>query len=323
MHEGEVVVPGTLNAQMTLGGTTFDEFPKDAHGVRVEPEVVAWGWSTGLADPEVMHDIHTGDPEASRARWTGTIGVYDGHKANVGRVVVHSTWHHFFDINLIGDNAANRPGFSDPRAALWRQGFMASSNGQRILAQIDQYYRNIVHWLSPGIGLAVRFDALVVQLAMNRHIREVVDGGTMSAQAIGAYAWEYALRWHPPCTTFELSFLPIYERIPIHIGPWDGPDPGPDDGPMPKWPIPPKHLAQAALGGAILALTEIESINELNPERGNQRLHEGALRSVRQLVEREISRSEASLERLKRANAELSKAPGHKNSRSHRGERQD
>jgi len=308
MHEGEVVVPGVVDAKMTLGGKTFDEYPQDLNGVRVTPEVVAWGWTTGRADPEVMHGIHVGDPQASAARWTGTIGAYDGHRVKVGRVVVHSTWHHFFDINLIGDNAANRPGFSDPRAALWRQGFTASANGQRILAQIDQYYRNIVHWLSPGIGLVVRFDALVVQLAMNHHVREVVDGGVTSALAIGAHAWEYAIRLHPPCTTFELSFRPIYERIPIHIGPWDEPDPGPDDGPMPKWPIPPKQLAQAALGGAILALKEVKSIDELDPESGSARLHAGAVGAVRELVEHQIRGTEASLHRLRHIGAELSKS---------------
>lgn len=86
MHEGEVVIPDSLDAHMILPGMSFDEYPKDSKGERVSPEIVAWGYTTGRADPEVMHNIHQGDPAFSNARWTGTIGTYDGHKAGVGRV---------------------------------------------------------------------------------------------------------------------------------------------------------------------------------------------------------------------------------------------
>jgi len=290
MHEGEVVVPTNLDDEMKIGDKIFDEYPKDRNGNRVSPEVVAWGWTTGRADPEVMHDIHTGDPGASTPRWTGTIGVYDGHQANVGRVVVHSTWHHFFDINLIGDNAANLPGFSDPRAALWRKGFTASPNGLRILSQIDQYYKNIVHWLSPGVGRLLLFNGLIAQLAMSHHIREVIEFNHASELQVGAYAWEYALRYYPPCLLIELTFIPI-EVIPVPWGPWGGPDPGPDpgpdDAPMPHWPIPPKQLAQAALGGALLGFTQIESIEEIRHESGVERVRIGALEGVMAILKTE------------------------------------
>ena len=298
MHEGEVVVPSDLNAQLTLGGTTFDEYPKDSSGNRVSPEVVAWGWTTGRADPEVMQGIHVGDPQTSTPRWTGTIGAYDGHQVGVGRVVVHSTWHHFFDINLIGDNAANRPGFTDPRAPLWQKGFTASPNGLRILNQIDQYYRNIVRWLSPGVGIVSQFDALVVRLAMSHHVREVLEGGHSSAASIGAYAWEYALRYHPPCTLFDLTFRPIYEKIKIPWEPIPGPDPGPDDGPMPHWPVPPKQLAQAALGGGLLGFAHIEKLEEIDPERGIARVHAGAIEAVTQLLNNEHRRAMAGQKQL-------------------------
>jgi hypothetical protein len=308
MHEGEVVVPANLDAQLTLGGTTFDEYPADGSGNRVSPEVVAWGWTTGRADPEVMHGIHTGDPQTATPRWTGTIGAYDGHQAGVGRVVVHSTWHHFFDINLIGDNAANRPGFTDPRAPLWRLGFTASPDGLRILGQIEQYYRNIVHWLSPGVGIVSRFDALVVQLAMSHHVREVIEGGQVSAATVGAYAWEYALRYHPPCTLFELTFKPIYEKIPIPWWPIPGPDPGPDDGPMPHWPVPPKQLAQAALGGGLLGFARIEKLEEIDPERGIARVHAGAVEAVTELLDGEYRRTMAGLKQFETLQKKLTKA---------------
>jgi hypothetical protein len=310
MHEGEVVVPSNLDAQINIGGITFDEYPKDKNGNRVSPEVIAWGFTTGRSDPAVM-DVHRGDSEASTPRWTGTIGVYDGHSANVGRVVVHSTWHHFFDINLIGDNAANRPGFNDPRAALWRKGFTASPNGLRILSQIDQYYKNIVHWLSPGIGRVLQFNTLVAQLAISHHIREVIESNNASALQVGAYAWEYALRYYPPCMLIELTFSPVIDFIPIPWWPWvnpiPGPDPGPDDAPMPHWPTPPKQLAQAALGGAILGFAQIESMDEFHPEFGIERLRFGALEGVQSLLDTEHQLAKIGLKQLKAIRKQLKK----------------
>ena len=302
MHEGEVVVPSALDAQVAYPGLgAFDEYPAGTDGQRVSPEVVAWGWTTGRADPEVMHGIHTGDPSAATPRWSGTIGAYDGHRAGVGRVVVHSTWHHFFDINLIGDNAANRPGFNDPRAPLWRQGFRASANGQRVLSQIDQYFRNIVHWLSPNVGLVTRFQALTAQVATSHAVREVIDGGERSVASLGAYAWEYAMRYVPPCTVMQLTNIVLDEFRPIRVMPWDGPQPGPDDGPQPSWPVPPKQMAQAALGGAVLAFSELKSVNELHDEHGLRRLHSGARTGVKELLESELHRTRGAQNLLAKA----------------------
>ena len=296
MHEGEVVVPAKLDARMNYigaGVAAFDEYPPGPDGQRISPEIVAWGHSLGLADPEVMHGIHTGDTGPSAHRWSGTIGAYDGHRVGVGRVVVHSTWHHFFDINLIGDNAANRPGFNDPRAPLWRKGFTASVDGQRVLGQIDQYYRNIVHWLSPNAGLTARFEALVAQVVTHHAIREVIDGGKVSAEAVGAHAWEVALRYFPPCTVMLLTNVVLAEFRPFRVLPWDGPQPGPgpDDGPQPPWPVPPRHMAQAALGGAVLAFAQIGSIDALHDAQGRRRLHDGARGAVRELLRNELHRT--------------------------------
>jgi hypothetical protein len=310
MHEGEVVVPSTLTEQMNLPNLDrFDEYPADADGVRVSPEIVAWGWTTGRADPEVMHTIHTGDPGTANQRWTGTIGAYDGHRVGVGRVVVHSTWHHFFDINLIGDNAANRPGFTDPRAPLWRQGFLASANGQRVLSQIDQYYRKVVLWLSPGAGVHLRFEALAVQVAMSHSMREVLEGGSreLSASAIGTYAWEHAMRYMPPCTVMQLSLKALEDLIPVRVLPWEVLQ----RGPIPDWPVPPKQMAQAALGGAMLAFSKLKSAQDLHGSgaHGVKALREGALTAVKHLVESELRHHRAAHEVLEQAMSALGAKP--------------
>ena len=308
MHEGEVVFPDTLDAVMTVGGMTFDEYPKDTNGQRVAPEIVAWGWTTGRADPEVMHGIHTGDTNQSRPRWNGVVGAYDGHRAAVGRVVVDSTWHHFFDINLIGDNAANRPGFSDPRAPVWRQGFNASSNGQRVLAHIDQYYRNIALWLAGGVTAADRFNAIVALLGMSHPIREVLEASQVSALNMGRYAWEYALRLYPPCTILELFSIVLPEVVVIPVRPWDGPTRGRDAASILPWSLPARVLSQVALGGALLAFVAIESLEELEGERGGERLRAGALKAIRELIDEEARMTKATLEQLERAGVALRRA---------------
>ena len=35
------------------------------------------------------------------------LGAYDGHKVRVGRVVTDSSFHHYLDLNLIGDPCAS------------------------------------------------------------------------------------------------------------------------------------------------------------------------------------------------------------------------
>jgi hypothetical protein len=64
----------------------------------------------------------------------GTVGVYDGHQANVGRIAVDSTWHHFFDINLIGDPIAVIANQNDIAGASEQKGFTNSTNGKEVLA---------------------------------------------------------------------------------------------------------------------------------------------------------------------------------------------
>lgn len=296
MHEGEVVVPSDLTQTMTLSGSTFDEYPEDANGNRVSPEIVAWGWSTGRADPEVMSDVHVGDPTPSNPRWTGTVCAYDGKRAGVGRVVCDSTWHHFFDINLIGDNAANRPGVTDPRAPIWRKGFNYSPAGQAVLAKIDQYYRNIVHWLSPGIGLFNRFDSLVVQLAFDHRVREVMEGGHISAAALGAHAWQYAIRIAPPCTMIESALDHLRDIVEIPVFPWHWPIP--DPGPLHEGlPIPAQDLAQSALGGALLATLKIDSIEGFE-KSGADHLRAGAAGAVHGLVRDTLARHETAAKQL-------------------------
>lgn len=116
-HEGECYEPANLSATLTFDGHQVVEYPGG-----VAPEVIAWSASSPTP------------------RWFGAIGALDGHRANVGRVVVDATWHHFFNINLIGEL-----GSTDPVKSV---GFDASPAGRAAYEDIKAYYRNIAVWLA-------------------------------------------------------------------------------------------------------------------------------------------------------------------------------
>ena len=97
-----------------------DEYPT-VGGNRPLPTVIAYG--TTLADPPYDHE--KGDSPAKRFPM---ISVYDGHRANVGRVAVDSTWHHWFDLNLAQLEAA-------PDHTNWEK--------------IARYFLNLAIWLAP------------------------------------------------------------------------------------------------------------------------------------------------------------------------------
>ena len=130
MHEGAVVedddvvqngwlVPGSGDAEYptfpivvgpAIGGDSTIGKPETL-GRRPLPKVIAYGMTT--------------NPEQARRAFP-LIGVYDGDWAHVGRVVVDSTWHHWFSMNLVGlrDEA---PGF---------------------YRNMQSYYRNVGVWLA-------------------------------------------------------------------------------------------------------------------------------------------------------------------------------
>ena len=98
-HEGDCIVPATLTAAEYPGG--------------VAPEVIARGRN-------VVGRTKSGFTIVE-PREFGLLGAYDGHlpAANVGCVLVNSTWHHWFNINLRGlDNFPHSVNYKDILAYL-------------------------------------------------------------------------------------------------------------------------------------------------------------------------------------------------------------
>lgn len=204
-HEGDCLEPLDLTAVLQFAGLAVEEYPELFPGTRLAPEVVAYSPNgAGITDH--------GKGAAPGPRLIGAVGAYDGQLVNVGRVVVHSTWHHFFNINIHG---ALTPEHPDP---VYKKGFYYSPQGLAAYEQIKSHYRNIAVYLAPPIVQecmmakalwATRWNSRIVM-----EIKPVPDGRLDSVSAteltrVGIIAravlkslssQSQALKWIEACT---------------------------------------------------------------------------------------------------------------------------
>jgi hypothetical protein len=110
-HEGMCFTPAEISGNATRAA----DFP----GTEL-PRIIARGWV--VPDPPTMHA--KGEVNAQTIQM---ISAYDGWKASVGRVVVDSTWHHWFNLNLVELEAA----------------------GGENWEKISRYFVNVAKWLAP------------------------------------------------------------------------------------------------------------------------------------------------------------------------------
>ena len=297
MHEGEVIVPWDLTATLTFNGENFVEYPKDALGRQWPPEVIAWGQV--VAETNVSTEtVHVGDPtDIANPRIFGVVGAYDGQRVGVGRVVVDSTWHHFFDINLIGDPVAPFPK---------TLGFNASPQGQRALSEIENYYRNIALWIARPGTLWWLFPAVIYAASRAQPLNMNVNANRKYSFAdllgIGRLGREFLLGFLPPCSTYVIlwSYLVAGPVPVIPPDPWAGRhDPG-----DPVF-VDPLIIFEAAMGGAVVALEKArKEIDKLAPERAKdvvlRAVKEGVSHGLRELG-RDMGRYAEGLEKLARS----------------------
>jgi hypothetical protein len=124
MHEGRCFHPadfqwhvGHAHAKDKFGGYTIEHYPYS--GVHRElPTAIAFGTTIGS-------ESFLEGPQPHRE--TPLIVVYDGRRVSRGRVVVDSTWHHWFDMNLSE--------FDAPETQATRE-------------KIFRYYANVAIWLA-------------------------------------------------------------------------------------------------------------------------------------------------------------------------------
>jgi hypothetical protein len=142
-HEGEVRVPTALGDTPAFCAYSAREYP-DLGASPLSPQIVAWA--------RVRDDHKVGDFKGSvNAKEFGVVGAYDGHCVGVGRVVVDSTWHHWFDVNLTGRMVLfdDAPGNIETGDARKQKGFLDTPAGVAALGRIRNYFRNVALWLAP------------------------------------------------------------------------------------------------------------------------------------------------------------------------------
>lgn len=268
-HEGQCVVPTNTERTDTFAGFTIVEYPPGTGGSpRPLPEVIATS--------SVLAGTTSGGKQPTQAHTFGAIGAYDGHRAGVGRVVTDATWHHFVNVNLIGDSSA-APG--DPK----RVGFLFSATGQAHLENIKTYYRNIAVWLSPPARLTCMRRRIFWGLLWHHRIIEAVtarpeislrQAGPNLVYAIGRHARDVLGLYAGQCQSQQLILdliAPLVSRDLLRqLDPWVPPpekgQPVPEPEPVP-W-FDPDPILDLAIGGALVALRE--GLPELdNREKAN------------------------------------------------------
>jgi hypothetical protein len=228
-HEGEVIPESAIDVTQTFSFADYSaaEYPT-LDGVHPTPEVIAW--ATVQADHTAASDHNKGP---ANYKLYGAVGAYNGHDADVGRVSVDSTWHHWFDLNLTGRMVENldSPPFdsTNPKTL----GFLATAAGRQAYARIQEYHRNTAIWLASESkqrcmflraiwGAVLRYPA-VERLSLDlpiwelgQYIREVV--GRRANQSILA---EWLIDLCPP-TAFNIFSEPgAQPDARLTLPPWE------------------------------------------------------------------------------------------------------
>jgi hypothetical protein len=184
MHEGEALAPTALDPTL---------WRKNASGTVVAPEVIAWG---RIVQPNL---------DKSGTEF-GVVSVYNGHQVqegtftNVGRIVADSTWHHWFDINLIGVEGSLT---SDD------QGFPVSTSGQSVLKKIESYFLNVAIWLAPKAKQRAMRNRLFWGVVWRDPI--FMTSPKVPIQILGKTAIDALGHYAPQCTIYRM----ILESIQI------------------------------------------------------------------------------------------------------------
>ncbi|MFN7922425.1 MAG: hypothetical protein U0Q16_20140 [Bryobacteraceae bacterium] len=248
-HEGQCVAPAS-------GEADHGEYPLGVNGnPRPLPEVIAFSYvNAGKTATKEFGLPRSKKP--TKAHSFGAIAAYDGHLADVGRVVTDATWHHFININLVGDSSASK---TDPK----HFGFLVSSTGQAHLEQIKTYYRNIGLWLSRPEQQRSMWRAILWWLVFeSRVIEAVTNNPSVAAPSadlrltweVGGHARDVLTKSLGRCRARQLVLGIASDSIPgalrPHVDPWR--PAVPNEEALPWFCSEP--FIEVALGAAVLTI---------------------------------------------------------------------
>jgi hypothetical protein len=268
MHEGSVFDDDEVvtSDPLDIAGYAGDEYPI------VQPVVLAalgpgGGLGGGVAlnqpRPQVIAYGRTTNTNEPSERFP-LVGVYDGDPAGVGRVVVDSTWHHWFSMNVVPLRDHNR--------AVYRR--------------MQSYHRNVALWLATpaqraSMLIAATWGAMVASEPMDFDFR-------MNVWQLGERALDAIGRTAPQCTVAE--WVSAMEGVSGSMAmaasnDWTSPTPlGP--------PVPAGALEQAIVGGIALGLRDLAfGYQKARAQGGRPRLQPDAIREQALTGAREGSRA--------------------------------
>ena len=316
MHEGECEVPSSAadlaKTYAFNGGVAQAEYPA-AFGSPFPPQVVAFGDVKGRGEDSSYQDpagvpSPLGTDNALLFSDTfGLISAWDGHVVNRGRVSVDSTFHHFVNVNVIGDTEDVRHTWSndEPIKAF---GFLGSAAGQAQYARIREYWRNIARWLAPQAKQDAHAMEWFAKLATSPLLGQEIGyaGDLIGVQAFGSKVGSLLARYLPPCGVLHVASAGIPDPWSIILGKWyilrTLPDPPPPWVDLLHAGIDVIALRNVALGAAT---AEMRSQLRAGGKAGSAQLHQAvkaaATRRVHELIAREqvsMNRAASALGRL-------------------------
>jgi hypothetical protein len=271
-HEGQCVVPTALGTSFTVGGSSVAEWPADAAGSTVVPEVVAMSVSNG--DGFTIGGL-TKAPLVPQL--FASIVAYDGHRAGKGRVSTDSTWHHFININLDG---TGEPGFSGLQAP--------PGTDTEALIRIRQHYVNLATWLMPkSVRKCLRFPVVLSELARYPLFEELDVPALKQASAaqLATMGEQVAQSLMRRTTRWEAQAL-LADALEDAVGPEQAA----------KWLEQAEglagfkgvELAHAALGGVVSAmamqLAELKDVQQIKPHETFDKAAQAGARQATKLA---------------------------------------
>jgi hypothetical protein len=179
MHEGEVMQDDQveLDRPLEIPGYDRPEYPSGEivstassalfiPASRPRPRVIAYGRTTNEFFPELT-PFSFASPVSYFKRFP-LIAVYDGDPVQIGRIVVDSTWHHWFSMNLLGFFNAQENEVYQYKQANYRNVGNNTQLENKVYENMQAYYRNVGLWLlKPALRSSILFGAVWNQLTLS------------------------------------------------------------------------------------------------------------------------------------------------------------
>jgi len=250
MHEGWCEVPKKLDVTFPLAGNAVREYP-DYTPVNppagyvpqpLAPEIVATGHvRLNTTSPALDTAAHTGGTTPTNEMTFGVIAAWDGHRVAKGRVVVDSTWHHFFNINLTGDRFLEDDALGPQHEQKLHGFYVPDGSGGRVACaeykMIQWYFRNIIYWLIPSSRHKTIFWSTLLEVIRRPRlgeelsvIKELKNFRSIKLDHVlyfGQLAEDYLSQARGACATYTIKIIlykpiiPWWEWIQEVVDVWD------------------------------------------------------------------------------------------------------